>query len=87
MDNTSNNSENNIPSEEEQRDIIQSALGNPTRSGEENSVDEELSTKPKTSGTGSNPSGARKDSLIVHPQKDGEERYEANPSDPDTRQT
>lgn len=60
----------------DQEKIAQAALGNtqvPQRSAENN---DDLVSIPKTSGTGSNPSSAAPNSLIVHQDEHGEERYE-----------
>ena len=61
----------------DQEKMAQAALGNkqvPQLSEENNN---EIVSLPKTSGTGSNPSSATPNSLIVHEDELGEKRYEA----------
>lgn len=62
--------------------LAQAALGNPQ--SEKPSIDNnnELLSLPKTSGTGSNPSSAAPNSLIVHEDENGEKRYEEGHQDP-----
>jgi len=61
----------------DQEKMAQAALGNKQilQSTEENN--NEIVSIPKTSGTGSNPSSATPNSLIVHEDELGEKRYEA----------
>lgn len=71
--------QDNISDNENQTDVEKSdqpnqeALGN-TKSAE-NGNEESLSI-PKTTGTGSNPAGSTPNSLIVHGDKTGKDRYD-----------
>ncbi|WP_316796534.1 hypothetical protein [Pedobacter agri] len=60
----------------DQEELSQKALGNTALDEhlEQNNTD--ILSTPKTSGTGSNPAGAAPESLIVHEDKEGDERYE-----------
>ena len=60
----------NLP--EDQEKLTQQALGN-TAISDNDSDNESL---PKTTGTGSNPSSATPNSLIVHEDESGEKTYE-----------
>ena len=60
----------------DQENLSQKALGNDdvNENPEENNND--ILTTPRTSGTGSNNAAAAPDSLIVHEDKKGDDRYE-----------
>ena len=59
-----------------QEELSQEALGNTAIEKHPGQNNNDLLSTPKISGTGSNNAGATPDSLIVHEDKDGNERYE-----------
>ncbi|PWS29286.1 hypothetical protein DHW03_05565 [Pedobacter yonginense] len=59
----------------DQEQLNQKALGNDDIQPKPENNNDLLNT-PKTTGTGSNPAGARPDSLIVHEDEEGDKRYE-----------
>lgn len=69
----------------DQEQLSQQALGN--ADAEQNndlSADNDLLSKPVTTGTGSNPAAAAPNSLIVHEDESGEKRYEEGEAGTDT---
>lgn len=71
----------------DQEQLSQQALGNTDlkETGEVSANNDLLST-PKTTGTGGNPAGAAPNSLIVHEDESGEDRYEDGATDVDTEE-
>jgi len=68
-----------------QEQLNQQALGNTAIDQSENvSNNNDLLSTPITTGTGSNPAGAAPNSLIVHEDESGEDRYEEGTTDADT---
>ena len=60
-----------------QEELSQEALGNTAVKKHPEQNNNDLLSKPKISGTGSNNAGAAPDSLIVHEDKEGDDRYES----------
>ncbi|MCX2476526.1 hypothetical protein OQZ33_19490 [Pedobacter sp. MC2016-05] len=74
-----NDNENNVDLKNERSDqeqLSQKALGNIDVNDQLDQSDNDILSTPKTSGTGSNNAAAAPDSLIVHEDKKGDERYE-----------
>jgi len=64
--------------------LSQIALGNDAVEITPERNNNDLLSVPKTSGTGSNPTAAAPESLIVHDDKTGKERYEDGTKDKPT---
>lgn len=70
-----------------QEQLNQQALGNTDMDQTEDVSDHnDLLSTPVTTGTGSNPAGAAPNSLIVHEDESGEDRYEEGQTDTDTEE-
>ncbi|MFD2288078.1 hypothetical protein GJU39_18710 [Pedobacter petrophilus] len=86
----SNQDSNSSPLEDvnerkDQEQLSQQALGNAeTEPTEDLATDNDLLSTPVTTGTGSNPAAATPNSLIVHEDEDGENRYEEGETNTDT---
>ncbi|RYD79857.1 MAG: hypothetical protein EOP55_03705 [Sphingobacteriales bacterium] len=74
-DNLDSNLENGNE-RKDQEQLSQQALGNTDIEQHPDADNNDLLTVPKTTGTGSNLSSAAPDSLIVHEDKQGDDRYE-----------
>ncbi|RZK18679.1 MAG: hypothetical protein EOO86_09555 [Pedobacter sp.] len=61
----------------DQEELSQEALGNTAVEKHPEQNNNDLLSKPKISGTGSNNAAAAPESLIVHEDKDGNDRYES----------
>ena len=74
-----NDNKNNVDLKNERSDqeqLSQKALGNTAIKNDPDQNDNDILSTPKISGTGSNNAAAAPDSLIVHEDKEGDDRYE-----------
>lgn len=60
----------------DQEELSQKALGNTAVGVNPDQNNNDILSTPKTSGTGGNNAAATPDSLIVHDDEEGEDRYE-----------